>query len=88
MQSNQTSAAFNHGATSTVHPPSDAAPSDRAIYLRLKRRLAREGIHLRTCRENSRWFNDLGRHYTFNDNNAVDATHIDIDDWARELGIV
>ena len=61
--------------------------SERALFLRLKRRLARDGIHLKTCREDSRWFNDFGRHYAVNDNNAVHDTHMDIDAWARELGV-
>ena len=62
--------------------------SERGLFLRVKRRLAREGLYLKTCREDSRGVDYLGRHYTVNDRNVVHDTHIDIQAFAQELGVV
>jgi hypothetical protein len=56
---------------------------------RLNRALAHEGTVIRACKETSRWFNDLGRYYEDNaQRNAVEAKHVNIEAWAREVGVL
>lgn len=61
--------------------------SDRALLARVNRRLAKqdEPSLVRVCREDSRCFNDFGRYYATNYSNHLVASHIDLEEWAREL---
>ena len=61
--------------------------SERATLQRVNRALAYEGKSMKICRENSRWFNDLGRYYVVNEFNAVDQ-HANLEGWARDLGVL
>lgn len=58
--------------------------TERAIFARLSRRLGHEGLIIRKCRENSQWFEDLGRYYVIDSNNHLKHTHLDLEEFARE----
>ena len=60
----------------------------RAVRARLARSLAHENLYLRTCRENSRWYSNNGRHFVVDGNNFIQSQHIDIEAWAREAGVI
>jgi hypothetical protein len=63
--------------------------SERALFARLKRHLAKEGEYLRKCPQQSRWFNELGEYYTVNlSSNFITAKHISLEQWARECGVL
>jgi hypothetical protein len=65
------------------------AVSENALIGRINRKLAREGEKVRKCRESSRWFYDVGRFYSTNiDRNMITATNVDLESWARELGVL
>jgi len=70
-----------------MHTPTTTI-SERALFERLKKRLALEGLHLKTCRENSRWINDLGRYFATDANNALREPHIDLVGYGTELGVI
>lgn len=59
--------------------------TESATVARLNRKLAAQGEHVRTCRENSRDFWELGRFYVVNDRNMVTAKDIDPERWLAEL---
>ena len=59
-----------------------------ALEGRMRRHLEKEGLILRKCKQNSRWYSDQGDYYTVNENNAVRDTHIPLEEWAREYGIL
>ena len=62
--------------------------SERALLARVNRRLFNEMEVVRVCRENSRWYGTLGRHYAVNLNlNTIVAQHVSLEDWAKELGV-
>ncbi len=62
--------------------------SERALIARINRKLKPEGEKLKTLR-GERWFSDLGRYYTVDENrNAVRDTHVNLEDWGRELGVL
>jgi len=70
-------------------PPLQKVPvSERALFARMKRHLAKEGQYLRKCPSQSRWFNNLGEYYTVNQNMNVRAQHIPLELWAREYGVL
>lgn len=61
----------------------------RALEARLRRHLATEGLTLKKCRFDSRWHSDFGDYYAVDASlNAVRETHIDIEGWAREAGVM
>jgi len=60
--------------------------NERVIVARINRRLSKAGERLHMCAEKSKWFNDLGRFYATNNSNVICATHIDVEQWAKELG--
>ncbi len=63
--------------------------SEKALYERIDRKLRAMGECLRRCREGSRWFNNLGRYYSISIAfNAVRDTHIDLEAWGRDLGVL
>lgn len=62
----------------------ETSSMERATVARLNRKLAREGERVRTCRENSRDFWELGRFYVVNDR-KVTAKDIDPEQWLAEL---
>lgn len=66
-----------------------APVSHRALEARVKRALEKDGQTLKKCREDSRWYNELGEHYTVDvELNCVNAKHVDLEAWARELGVL
>lgn len=61
----------------------------RALEARLRRHLAAEGLSLKKCRSDSRWHNDFGDYYAVDASaNAVRDTHIDLEGWTREAGLL
>jgi hypothetical protein len=68
--------------------------SERAIFLRLKRRLAKEGESLctaRLVRDGSRRYEDsnLGRYYSRDAiGNFIVRTHIDLESLGRDFGLI
>jgi hypothetical protein len=62
--------------------------SERAIVARLRRTLEKEGKILKKCREDNRFFNELGSYYCVSSANVVVDKDIDIESWSRELGIL
>ena len=63
--------------------------SVRALEGRVKRALERDGETLKKCREDSRWFTDLGEYYLVDLNmNSVNTKHVDLEELARELEVL
>jgi len=66
--------------------------SENALFKRVARKLAHDGVRLHRCRFNSRWFRSLGRFYTTNRFNCICGISLDNDiellDFAKELGVV
>ena len=60
----------------------------RALEGRVKRALAKEDTILKKCRVDSRWYVDLGDHYTVGLNNTIEETNIHLAALARELGVL
>ena len=63
--------------------------SERALFARINRALAKEGETLRRCRPDSRWSNELGYYYALDiSRNAITSKHVDLEDWGREMGVL
>jgi hypothetical protein len=63
--------------------------SNRALEGRVNRALKKDGETLKKCRQDSRWFSDLGEYYAVNiELNSVSAKHVDLEVWAKELGVL
>lgn len=69
--------------------PKTADVSMRALEARVNRALDKDGQALRKCREDSRWYSELGDYYIVNyHTSAIDAKHCDVEALARELGVL
>lgn len=63
--------------------------SERAILARINRKISGEGRIIRKCRENSSGFSYLGRYHEVDVyKNTVTATHVDLESWAKEEGVL
>jgi hypothetical protein len=62
--------------------------SEAAIVQRIRRRMAQTSERLSSCRPGTRWHNDLGDWYAVDDHNNVTARHIDLEEFAKELGVL
>lgn len=63
--------------------------TESALVARINRKLAPEHQKVCKCRESSSAFNDLGRFYVLDTyRNAIENSHIDIENFARELGVM
>ncbi len=63
--------------------------SRRAIEQRVARRLRAEGLVLRKCSPRSRWYSSLGDYYLCRESDRfLQAAHQDLDNLARELGVL
>lgn len=71
-------------------PEDDASlVSEPALFARVSGAYFREcGEKLHRCRWDSPAFSTLGRYYTLSDRNNVTATDIDLEGWAKELGVL
>lgn len=59
------------------------------LIKRIRRNLARDGIALRTCREASRFHNELGDYYLIDtSSNRISAKHCTLEGLGRELGVL
>ena len=62
---------------------------ESALFRRVRKALNSHGADLRGCREDARWFNDLGRCFSIDvAHNAVLDKHIDLEVLRRELQVV
>lgn len=63
--------------------------SERALCSRLSRKLKENGILLKKCKENNKFYSDLGRYYTVNTRtNSIEAMDINLLEWAKKLKII
>ena len=62
--------------------------SERALFERIKRKVAKEGLTLHRCRQNSRWFNELGPYYVVNNNHFVGLDANEFQELAKDLGCI
>jgi hypothetical protein len=63
-----------------------ATPTEQALFARLQRRLRARGLQLRSCREDSRDFHNLGRFYDVDaELNCIHSTDVDLAGWLAEL---
>ena len=64
--------------------------AERALVGRINRALAKKATpeQLLRCREDSRWFNELGRYYVTNANRHLRDSNVDIEKLGRELGVL
>jgi hypothetical protein len=61
----------------------------QALAARINRKLAHDGLRLRSCPERSASFSTLGNWYTVTaDTNVVHTKHIDLATWGGELGVL
>lgn len=63
--------------------------SERALFARFSRSLAKEGRVLKRCRVDSRWYGDNGDYYIVDERtNSVEAQHVDLEAEARAAGLL
>jgi hypothetical protein len=63
--------------------------TERALFARVSRALAKDGLVLKRCRADSRWSAELGYYYTVDaTRNLIDSKHIDLVQWAREMKLL
>ena len=63
--------------------------SERAMAARINRELKKQGESLRRCREDSRWFHDLGQYYTLDlERNVISDKQVDLTELAKKLGVL
>ena len=69
--------------------PRLAPISERALLARVSRCLSKDGERLKTCKEDSRAFDTLGRYYVVDiQRNLVTDRNIDLEAYARKLGVL
>jgi hypothetical protein len=66
--------------------PTKVPVGARALSVRINRRISREGQSLRRCRS-ARERASLGNYYIV-ENDAVSKTHIELEQYAREIGVL
>ena len=64
------------------------AISERALFARVARKIAHDGLSLHRCRYDARSFRDTGRYFTCNAPGHVDACFVQLEQWGRELGVM
>lgn len=63
--------------------------TEPALFARVRRAMLRQHeCFLKRCSERSRWFHDLGRYYAHDERNNISHTDIDLEEFARELGVL
>ena len=63
--------------------------TERALIKRINRKLAHTDEAIRICREDSRWIDQLGRHFIEDTKTKfVLATDCDLADIGREVGVL
>ena len=73
---------------SKKHSSESPTLSHRAAMQRLRRYLAHKGLFICACRFDSRWYPEIGRYYVVNESNFIEAKGIDIEEWARDAGLI
>lgn len=61
---------------------------EQLLLNRVNRKLVNglTGTRVRLCRFDSRWFNELGRCYETDESNFIVSKHVELEDYAREVG--
>jgi hypothetical protein len=59
---------------------------EKKLVQQINRRL--DGERLKLCRYDSHSFNELGRYYVIDNYNCLVSKDIDIQDYAKELGVI
>lgn len=67
--------------------------SERALFARINRALAREDVHypseLKRCRRNTRAFLEFGRYYILDTQyGGIHPSNIYLEDYGREMGVL
>lgn len=62
--------------------------TERALFTRMKRRLAHDGLILRRCRKTSNGYLDLGDVYVTDESQWLKDAHVDLETRAKEMGIL
>lgn len=63
--------------------------SEKALIARINRKLKHENESLKKTRPDSKWINDLGDYYLVHTLlNTIEAQHINLDEFAREIGVL
>ena len=62
--------------------------TESALLRRINRALAKQWESVRTCREDSRAFGTLGRHYLVDACNNIVAYPVDLETLGRELNVM
>lgn len=60
--------------------------SERALFARVSRALAKEKMHLRRAREGTRTHSTLGDYYILDDRNTVADSRVNLTAMAKKLG--
>ena len=60
--------------------------NEKSLVQRINRKL--DGERLKLCRYDSHWINNLGRCYLIDNYNCLVASDIDLEDYAKELGVI
>lgn len=63
--------------------------TERALFARIDRKLAKDGERLRRCRSDSRAYAELGDYYIVNQSaNTITAQHCTLEGLAKELDLL
>jgi hypothetical protein len=63
--------------------------TERALFARIDRKLAKDGERLRRCRSDSRAHAELGDYYIVaGDRNTIETTHVELERLARSLDLL
>jgi len=70
--------------------PKGVPVSKRALFQRVKRKLAKRSIVFHETRGGSasRWYADLGPYYAVDDRDHICLSHVNLEEFARELVVL
>ncbi|TAK27416.1 MAG: hypothetical protein EPO40_17505 [Myxococcaceae bacterium] len=67
--------------------PAPVTITERTVLRRLNRDLAKEGLAIRVCRYDSRWYSQTGRYYC-TEGRMITHENVNLELWAREAGVL
>jgi hypothetical protein len=62
--------------------------SERAVFLRVQRKLKANGEMIKKCRPTSKWYNDLGEYYIIDERNFIARKNVDLEECAKQYGCI
>lgn len=72
-----------------MNEPQKILLTERALTSRLSRKLKEQGILLKKCKENNKFFSDLGKYYTVNTRtNSIEDMDLNLVEWARRHKVI